>query len=154
MTWHTLIKPKSVILWELPFLPSIRTFESICLSYPGVFPWKNWIFFFFFARPRLSGISKYDPIFPRFEVPNNCFVFICTASSTVLPNWIDDFKKSICCPDTTSYCLRMWRIVWHSSLLALQTNKLSSANRRWDIDGLALAILKSEIDFFSPPSVY
>lgn len=89
--------------------------------------------------PKLLSIHKYYLIPPMLWIPNISRSSCQMGYFILCPNWIEDFWKFISWPYTTSYSFRILRMVWHLCFCALQIKRLSSAKRRWDIDGHALA---------------
>ena len=103
---------------------------------------------FIFEPHICSGKPRYIPMPPSEEKPRTSFISFFRANSTLFPKNIEDFDALSRCPDAFPYISRMSMISLHWLNSALQKKRLSSANRRWEILGLALATRRPSI-FFS-----
>ena len=84
-----------------------------------------------------SGIPRYVPIPLSFWIPSVSLICCLTVALILLPKSIEDFSKLIHWPDACPYFLTTFITSSHSRGPVLQKKSLSSAKRRWDIEGHA-----------------
>ena len=83
------------------------------------------------------GISRYVLIPPSFWTPRVSLICCLTFALILLPKSREGFSKLMHCNDACPYFLTTFITYSHSRGSALQMKRLSSAKRRWDIEGHA-----------------
>ena len=103
---------------------------------------------FIFEPHIYSGSPRYILMPPSEQKPRASFMSCFRDNCTLFPKKTEDFDAFSRCHDAFPYMSRMSMISLHWLNSALQKKRLSSANSRWKILGLALATRRPSI-FFS-----